>query len=100
MAVDYYMRWAAWWAASMIEALFLTRESWVLGEEGDSAKPACWAGGLPQGGAEKAWGTLWTEEPGCSPGGSVMSLKPFLQEHRLMHHLGSCGVHSAKGQEG
>ena len=72
MAVDHYMRWAAWSAASVIEALFLTMGSWVLREEGDSAKPACWAGGLPQGGVEKAWGAPWTEEPGCSLGGSVM----------------------------
>lgn len=56
----------------MIEALLLTTGSWVLGGEGDSAKPACWAGGLPQGGAEKAWGAPWTEEPGYSPGGPVM----------------------------
>lgn len=42
MAVDHYMRWAAWGAASVTEALFLTMGSWVLGGEGDSAKPVGW----------------------------------------------------------
>ena len=100
MAVDHYMRWAAWGATSMTEALLLITGSWVLGGEGDSAKPACWAGGLPQGWVEKAWGTPWTEEPGYSPGGPVMRMKPFLQELGLLHRLGSCGVHSAEGQGG